>query len=86
MKGADGLSASQRAGQRVSRPRVMPSAWREKILYLASKKKIQITDKSWTVSSEASKKVLRSSSLEHLLVVWYHRDAAADPVFFRQHP
>ena len=46
IKGADGLTAFQRAFQRTSHPRAMLSAWREKILYLeASKKKIRITDK-----------------------------------------
>ena len=45
VKGADGLTAFQRAFQRASQPRAMPSTWGEKIFYLeASKKKIQITD------------------------------------------
>ena len=46
VKGADGLTAFQREFQRASHLRSMPSAWREKILYLeASNKKIQTTDK-----------------------------------------
>ena len=45
VKGTNGLSVFQRAFQRLSHPRAMPSARKEKILYLeASKKKIQITD------------------------------------------
>ena len=36
VKGADGLTAFQRAFQRTSHPRRMPSAWREKILYFKS--------------------------------------------------
>ena len=31
VKGTDGLTAFQRAFQRVSHPRAMPAAWREKI-------------------------------------------------------
>ena len=46
MKGADGLTAFQRAFQRVSHPRAMLAAWREKILCKeAGKKKVRITDK-----------------------------------------
>ena len=72
VKGADGLTAFQRAFQRASHPRAMPAAWREKILHLeAGKKKVQITDKFFDRSSWASRKVLRSSLWEHLLVVWY---------------
>ena len=45
LKGASELTACQRAFQRTSHPRAMPSALGEQILYLeASKKKIQITD------------------------------------------
>ena len=39
VKGADGLTAFQRALQRASHPRTMPSAWGEKILYLEARKK-----------------------------------------------
>ena len=40
-KGADRLTACQRAFQRAFHPRTAPSAWREMVLYLeASKKKI----------------------------------------------
>ena len=72
VKGADGLTVVQCAFQRKSHPRATPSAWGEKILYLeASKNKILITDKILeTTSSWVSRKELRSSSLEHLLVVW----------------
>ena len=46
VKGANGFSVFQRAFQRLSHPRVMPSAWGEKILYLeATTKEVQITDK-----------------------------------------
>ena len=46
VKGANGFSAFQRAFQRLSHPRAMPSAWGEKILYLeATTKEIQITNK-----------------------------------------
>ena len=45
VKGEDGLTAFQRAFQRMSHPRAMPAAWREQTVFLeASKKKIHITD------------------------------------------
>jgi len=46
VKGADGLTAFQRAFQRRSHPRALPAPWGEKVLYMeASKKKVQLDDK-----------------------------------------
>ena len=91
VKGADGLTAFQRAYQRASHPRAMPAAWREKILYLkASKKKVQITDKlldgvflgikegseEFIVGTLAGCSVCRT-------VKRRSREDAAEPVFFK---
>ena len=38
VKGAEGLTAFLRAFQRVSHPRAMPGAWKEKNLYLEASK------------------------------------------------
>ena len=90
VKGADGLSAFQRAFQRSSHPRAMLAAWREKILYLeASKKKVQITDQlldgvffciiggseEFIVGTLAGCVVCRT-------VKRRPREDAADPIFF----
>ena len=89
VKGADGLTAFQRAFQRVSHPRAMP-AWGEKIFYLgACKKRVQITDKfldgiflgikegseEFIVGTPAGCVVCRT-------VKRRPREDAADPVFF----
>ena len=73
VKGADGLTAFQRAFQRASHPRAMPAAWGEKILYLeASKKKVQITDKFldgvFLGIKEGSEEFIVGNTV---LVVWY---------------
>ena len=90
VKGADGLTAFQRAFQRASHPRAMSAAWRERILYLEpSKKKVQITDKfldcfflgiregseEFFVGTPAGCVVCRT-------VKRRPREDAADPVFF----
>ena len=90
VKGADRLTAFQRALQRASHPRAMPAAWGEKILYLeASKKKVHITDKfldgiflgikegseEFIVGTPAGCVVCRT-------VKRRPREDAADPVFF----
>ena len=75
-KGADGLTAFQRAFRRASHPQAMPAAWGVNIFVLESEQKrarrrFRSQTSFWTVSSWASRKVLRSSLWEYLLVVWF---------------
>lgn len=90
VKGADGLTAFQRAYQRKTHPRALPAAWGEKVLYMtASKKKVQLEDKfsdgilvglkegteELIVGTPAGCYVCRS-------VKRRSREDATDPVFF----
>ena len=73
VKGADWLTAFQRAFQRASHPRAMIAALERQDLVLGSKQE-EDSDRRQvlgTVSSWASKKALRSSLWEHLRVVWF---------------
>ena len=90
VKGADGLTAFQRALQRASHPQAMPAVWREKILYLeASKKNIQITDKFldgiFLGIKEGSEEFIAGTPTSCVMcrnVKRRPREDAADPVFF----
>ena len=90
VKGADGLTAFQRACQRASHPRAMLAAWGEKILYLeASKKKVQITDKFlngiFLCIKEGSAEFIVRTPVGCVVcrtVKRRPREDAADPVFF----
>ena len=84
------FAAFQRVFQRASHSRAMPSAWREKILYLkSSKKKIQITDKFldgiFLGIKEGSEEFIVGTPalcVECRAVKRWPREDAADPVFF----
>ena len=90
VKGADGLTAFQRAFQRASHQRAMPAVWGEKILYWeASKKKVEITDKfldgvflGIKEGSEAFIVGTPAGCVECRTVKRRPRDDAADRVFF----
>ena len=92
VKGADGLTAFQRAFQRASHSRDMPAAWEEKILYLeASKKKIHITDKFldgiFLSIKEGSEEFIVGTTAGCVVcraVKGRPREDAADPVFFNR--
>ena len=73
VKGADGLTALQRASQRVSliHEPCLQHGEKRSCTWKRARRRFRSQTSFWTVSSWASRKFLRSSLWEHLLVVWY---------------